>query len=202
MMQQVNLYQPVLRKEKKVLSARALVLAMVLVAAGLGGLSAVVGWQSGSMRSEVGSMQRQRDAMRTRVDDLDKRIPVPKPDPQLIARLDELETEAQAKRHILDALQHRSFGAGGGFADYLAGLARQRLPELWFSRVEIADGGAKVILAGSTLKPERLPQFLQRLSAEPPFQGLEFSSLSMDRPKEDARRVDFVLRTEPEEAEK
>ena len=199
MIQQVNLYQPVLRKEKKVFSVRALLLALVLVAVGQAGLTGALAWQSGSMRTELGRMQQQRDALRTRVTELDQRHPVPKPDPQLAARRDELEAETQAKRGVLAVLKRRNLGAGGSFADYLEGLARQRLPDLWFSRVEVADGGAKVVLAGSTLKPEQLPQFLQRLSAEAPFRGLEFTSLSMDRPKDDPRRVDFVLRTEPEE---
>ena len=44
-MQQVNLYQPIFRKQKKVFSARALVQAVVLVAVALGGIFGYSRWQ-------------------------------------------------------------------------------------------------------------------------------------------------------------
>jgi len=48
-------------------------------------------------------------------------------------------------------------------------------------------------LHGTTTKPALVPKYLQRLSAEKIFTGIEFEHLVMARQKKNKRRLNFSL---------
>ena len=64
----------------------------------------------------------------------------------------------------------------------------------------IYEGGERLEIRGSALRPELVPLLVQRLSSEPTFAGRSFQTLSIDR-AHDAQRVDFLLHTMGAEAE-
>lgn len=62
-----------------------------------------------------------------------------------------------------------------GFSKYFVGFARQSIPHLWLTRIEVNDGGKSLSIHGSTLAAKRVPQLLRRLRSEPSFSGKTFS---------------------------
>ena len=81
------------------------------------------------------------------------------------------------------------------FSEYLDALARRHQQGMWLTDIEILGGGEQLRLGGSALNPKTVPDFLRALSAELAYAGRTFSSLLVNREKDDAWKVDFVLST-------
>lgn len=193
-MQQVNLYQPILRKERKLFSAVALAQTLVFVSVALLTLWGYGYWQVGSLEREVARAELQRQQGGQRLEQLRVLYPARPEDETLARRLAAAEADLQAKQRMLAALSQRSFGNTAGFVPHFEGLARQQLEGLWLTRIEFSRGGVELGLQGKALRPELLPRYLRSLGAEPAFGGTEFQSFVMTRP-EQRTGVEFVLHT-------
>ena len=86
-----------------------------------------------------------------------------------------------------------------GFSEHLLGLARQRVDAVWLKRIQIMSGGRSMMLGGSALSPEAVPQFIEELGPEPAYVGREFQTLLMQVPETGPPVIDFVLSTEREQ---
>lgn len=199
MRQQVNLYQPIFRKQEKILSAKTLAQAMAIIVVGLLGFYAYVAYQSADLERRLESVQAQREASKTRVKELSERFPPRVKDEALERELERVREEFRAKSKAVGMLSSRALGNTEGFAGHLEGFARQRLPEVWLTELAIERGGELLTLSGSTLAPEQVPRYIQRLSQEEALAGDGFQSFKMVRNEDEPFRVDFELRTEPAE---
>lgn len=197
MTQQVNLYQAIFREVRPPLSlttiGQILVLLAVLLAAGYGYLF----WQGQQQRQTVADLEQKKAQAQARLERVIERYPPPEKSEALQERLEEAEAELARKRRVLETLGDRTAGRRSGFSGHLEALARQRLPQLWLTRIRLYEGGREVELAGSTYAPEQVPQYLQRLAQEARFTGVRFADLRMDRAEDEDRRVDFRLRSRP-----
>lgn len=63
----------------------------------------------------------------------------------------------------------------------MLGLARQDLENVWLERIEFADAGESISLAGRTLRAEDVPSFLRRLREEEVFAGRRFRTFEIER---------------------
>ena len=76
MRQQVNLYQPIFRKQRRVFSARAMFTAAAAVMAGLMAVHGYGVWQLSVLRTEVAGLAAQRNAAQQRLVELEQRLPL------------------------------------------------------------------------------------------------------------------------------
>lgn len=196
MKQEINLYQPILRQRKKVFSARALLQASAVVVVGLLSLYGYGLWQIQSLQGELAGLQGQRDVASMRLVQLsDELLPNRKKSRLIEGEVARLSRELEERHEVQALLTSGAYGNQGGFSEYLAGLARQRVDGLWLTGVEISEGRKDVEISGSALSPELLPMFVQRLADESAFEGTRFETVRMVRPEVDVSRVDFELRT-------
>jgi len=194
--QEINLYQPILRQRKKVFSARALLQASAVVVVGLLSLYGYGLWQIQSLQGELAGLQGQRDVASMRLVQLsDELLPNRKKSRLIEGEVARLSRELEERHEVQALLTSGAYGNQGGFSEYLAGLARQRVDGLWLTGVEISEGRKDVEISGSALSPELLPMFVQRLADESAFEGTRFETVRMVRPEVDVSRVDFELRT-------
>lgn len=177
MNQQVNLYQPILRRERKVFGAQAMLWSVLLAVAGLALLSGVLAWRLDLRRADVAALEQQSAELSARVQRLEQQYPVPRKDPTLEAAVIRLQGEVAAKRRFLEHFSRRE--ADGGFAAYLAALARQPVEGLWLTSVRIGAEGLDI--HGGATRAELVPRFIQRLGQEPVFVGREFRGLQLQR---------------------
>ena len=195
MRQEINLYQPILRKQRKVFTA----LAMLQVAAAiLVGLMLVYGyglWRVQAMETELAGLHRQRDSATRRLAELSQQLPGEDQSRRLQAEIVRLSRDLDVRRQVEQLLTTGVYGNRRGFSEFLSGLARQNVKGLWLTGVEISEGERDVNLVGSALHPELVPTYVQKFSGEPAFQGRRFRTLRMERPESDPNRIDFVLRT-------
>lgn len=199
MNQQINLYQPIFRKQPKVFSAATIaqiagIVLLVLILIYIYGR-----WQVALLGREATRLTRQMQADTGRLGQLEATLPARTPDPALQARLKALLAERASKERALAALGERSYGSTRGFSAQFVGLARQHVAGLWLTQVKLSQGGSRFSLAGETVDPRLVPDYLQRLAAVPVFKGTQFGLLRIERPKGQSRALAFRASTAVED---
>lgn len=185
MSQQINLYQPIFRRERKVFSAATIAQATLVVAAGLAAIYGYASWQMRGLSREVATLEAQQLQAQAQFETLAKEVAALSDDSELKQQIEAQRTELASRQELLRWLGERSTDKPQGFSAHLAGLARQhRAGELWLDGVHLAQGGGRVTLEGGSGDPAAVVRYLRRLGQEPAFAGLEFDSVSIDRPAE------------------
>lgn len=196
--QQVNLFQPIFRKERKLLSFQVLWqgCAAVLVV-----LMMMYGWgmqQTLRLKSELAQQEKQQQAFTQQLVDVSAKLAGMKTDtaPQLV--LANLERELVARQKVVDALTRVRDTYTQGVSTYLESFSRQMPKGVWLTGFTVQAGGEGLIIRGSSLKPELVPTFLDRLSTENTLMGTQFGLLQIQRESPDASFVDFTVTTSTE----
>jgi hypothetical protein len=193
MSQQINLYQPIFRKEEKKFSAVAMLQSVGLVAIGVAALYAFMWWQTGSLKSELGRAEQNHAEVTKRLADATQKFGQRKGASTLDTEITRLENEVVARQRLQDILQRGIFSNTSGFSDYLASFARQRVPGVWLTGFDITGAGEQMSLAGRTTDPELVPRYMQKLSTEKRLSGIEFRAFQMSRPEPDAKGPDALF---------
>lgn len=191
MHQQINLYQPVFRRQHKVFSAltlvqilaAALILLLVLVVharwtlAGLAATQHALAQQYAELQNRINTMAGGDAASDSQ--DLE----------QEIAQLG----DAINQRHsLVEQFDRLMVQEQQGYARYFEALARERLPGLWITALQIGEGGG-IEIRGKALEPRLVPVFLRRLGRLPPFAKERFASVILQRETPQQTEVDFIV---------
>lgn len=196
MNQQVNLLAPIFRKQQTILSGRFAVLLCAVIVAVLGVLQVISIWQVASLEREQTRLEERRTSATQQLNQLAEQIKAGGKSQELVAERDQLATELGHKRHALAALSRSELGNTTGFSPQFMGLARQRLPGLWLTRIDLSTGGRRLELHGVTLSEDLLPRYLALLGSEPIFKGTRFGHAQLTRPDELEREIQFELRSQ------
>ena len=202
MTQQVNLYQPILRREKKVFSAVTMLQTLGAIALVMVAMFAFSRWQLSELQAERASLQAQEQKLAAQVTEISRTTQARPESRELRRQLDLARREEQLKQRLSVLMQRSPGGAARGFSDAFAGLARQRLDGLWLTGIEIHKEGATrdVVLRGYTAQAALVPQLVQQLGREQAFQGLRFRQMRVYQPENDNNNsLAFELSTRPEE---
>lgn len=202
MTQQVNLYQPILRREKKVFSAVTMLQTLGAIAVVMLAMFAFSRWQLSTLQAEQAHLQAQEQKLAAQVTELSRTTQARPESRELRRRLELARREEQLKQRLSVLMESSPRGGAHGFSDAFAGLARKRMTGLWLAGIEIHKDGATrdVVLRGFTEQAELVPQLVQQLGQEPAFQGLRFRQLRVYQPESDSgNALAFELSTRPQE---
>jgi hypothetical protein len=200
--QQINLYSPLFRKQKKVFSALALLQAIGLVV-----LVVAVFYFYLSAQSSLLEI-RAADSGRQLKDELERlRVYSAQESPDMRAkslaeRRKKLEAAFRERTQALEAMDKGALGRTEGYSGLLRALARLSMDGVWLTRVRFSDEGGEAFMAGRATRAELVPLYLQRLRTEDKLRGQDFSSLEITRPAQPARFIEFVLSSGSAEAKK
>ncbi len=207
MSQQINLFNPLFLKQRKIFSASAMAAALGVLLAGV----LAVGWYA---RQNVGQLQAEADSGRELLAQREERLNKVKAEfaprvrsADMDAQLAEAEAHIAALRKVAGVLERGELGNKRGYAEYLRALARQNLAGVWLTGVSISGAGNELALQGRALDPALVPAYLGRLAHEPVMRGKAFGGLNISRAgaKGDvpaAPFVEFSLAATPAEAAK
>lgn len=193
MSQQINLYQPIFRKEEKKFSTVAMLQSVGLVAIGVVALYVFTWWQTGALRDELKRVEQHHATASKRLADAADKFGQHKGPSTLDSEIARLEGEIVAKQQIQDVLQRGIFSNTSGFSDYLTSFARQRIPGVWLTGFDITGAAEQMSLAGRTTDPELVPRYMQKLSSEKRLSGIEFKTFQMSRPEPDAKNPESMF---------
>lgn len=200
--QQINLYQPRFRKQEKVFSASSMLVVLVAAIIVMIGVYGYAKWNVVALADEKRNLQKQQVNEIARLDDLSAKYPIKRKSRVIEQQLKDLQAERKAKQYLVNTLSSRSIGNTNGFSSYFAGIARKHIKGMWIKRLELEKGGDVIGIYGSTLKPELVPRFLQKLSEEDSFSGSQFQIFNMQVDKDNKAAINFSLRTTSVDAEK
>lgn len=198
-MQQINLYQDVLRKKADPFTPQKLLQYAGIAAGMLVMITLVQAWQHYTAKVNVAELKQQQQKLLADVQTLSTELSKISDDSLLKASIIKKEQELVNKQNVLQVLSGKQFGNAQGFADHLRGLSRQHIDGVWLTGLHIHSGGTRLNLSGSTYAPETVPKYLQNLAQEPGFRGLEFKTFLLER-KDKSALVNFDIRSQQDGA--
>lgn len=198
MNQQINLYQPIFRKEKIVFSAQTIFwlsfgfLVLLLL------WSFLISQRVGRLEAEY---ERQLAAEARAVEqltELRRNTPPTEPGIELQETVERLDQHRTSLHQSLNALDRIVPAAEVDLSRRIDALARQIPEGLWLTRLELGDNGDRLVLHGRALAAPLVPRFIDALSAEPLMSGLGFSQVHVRAASDEIPGVVFTISTEPE----
>jgi hypothetical protein len=193
--QQVNLYQPMFRRQQKVFSAVTMlqIFGFFIVV-----LAAAYAYSAGKVkpfREELAKTDAEIKRLNTEIQARRAAMPGQAERKLLETQIARLTRELDHLRQVREALGQGRLGAAAGFSGYFEGLARGYIEGAWLTDINITRGGRWLSLSGRTVSPELVPLMISRLSAAEPFQKRRFNVLKLERPEADRGLLSFDIAT-------
>jgi len=193
--QQINLYQPIFRKEKIIFSAQTIVWLTLGLIVLLIAWSLLIGQRINSLEAEL---ERQQDAEQRAIgqlSELQSSMPSDQPDAALQAQVERLRERRDGLRESLTALERRMPATEVNLLGRLDALA-SKVPEgLWLSSILMADQGQTLTVGGNALEARLVPGWLNELSRIEQFSGMGFRQIHLSERPEDQPGVRFTIST-------
>lgn len=197
--QQVNLYQPIFRRQPVTFSFNVVLGLSLFALLLMGALYGFALWQTENLQRQRTELESRHQALEQRVAEMAQKLPRPTVNKLLERELEQLVERRKAGAELLQMLQTRIESNPEGFSGYVEGLSRRSDPELWLTRIQVADAGATLDLAGRTLRADAVPRLLQQLQSETAFSGKSFQVMELVRRDEFDPSLEFRLQTLPGE---
>ena len=195
MKQQINLYQPMFRKQEKVFSAVTMLQIIVFFTVILIGIYAYSFSQLQPFHAELDKTLKQFDKLSKQIEIIAQALPRRAESKLIVNEIARLTKELQHRQKVKDALSKGSFGSTDGFSGYFEALAKGHIGGIWLTGIHIAQGGALLSFNGKSIDPELIPVYLKRLSKEPVFNNRAFNILEMQRAEAEPELLLFNVAT-------
>ena len=192
-LQQINLYKPIFRKQKIVLSFNEMLLILSVAAVAMTGISGYMYWQLNKLEQQVNLSKQQALNLQTSINQLQEQLRTPRVNHMLEIELQRVKKSQSTTMALFNTLKTQVSGNQTGFSGYFEGLAHQTQPGLWFTNITIAQSGEALSLQGRTQSPEWVPQLLKRLKDEKAFDNTTFQIMELTRTDEMNSLLDFNL---------
>lgn len=186
MSQQINLFNPIFRQQKKYLSARTIAQALGLILLGTTLLAGYVSYRSIRLQADAESVAAQLKAAQDRLTQTTRVFPPRQKSAALEQEISRVEADMQSLQKVVAILDEGELGNTDGYADYFRAFARQIVDGVWLTGLTLQGAGTEIALQGRALRPEAIPLYINRLKSERLLQGKSFSNLEMKMPQSSA----------------
>ncbi len=183
MSQQINLFNPILLRQKKYFSALTMVQALTLILFGTLLVALYVNYRSSGLQAEADKTSAQLGLAQVQQVRINAEFGAREPNSALATELQKTSADVKALQQLFDLLQTGEIGNTRGYSAYLQAFARQISDGLWLTGLMIQGAGNEIALHGRTLQPDLVPAYINRLAREPVMQGKSFSTLEMRQPQ-------------------
>jgi Tfp pilus assembly protein PilN len=177
--QQINLFNPLLLKQRKQFSAGTMLLALAAVVVLMGALYAYQYARLAELRRQAASASQSLQNQKAQLANLTAALPQSGQGQSPVdQQIKDTDAEIAAKQALLHEL---GGGATGSFAGYLRALARQAVPGVWLTAVHIGDSGDDLSVTGRATHADLVPELVRRLNSEVLLRGRPFETLDVRR---------------------
>jgi len=191
--QQINLFQPIFRKEKKLFSFAASIKILSVFIVGLILVFTTAQIKLISIEKELSKMKKQNAIQLALLASVSKKLDLKLGRTGGDNRVERLRKELDAGRYLLDMFGKVYTTHRVGFSGYLEGFSRSSIQGMWISTFEMKNGGKSVKISGGTMSPDLIPKFIQGLGVESILMGTQFQLLDMKRKTKEGNWVEFLL---------
>ena len=182
MSQQINLFNPIFLKQKKVFAALPMAEALGVIVVGI----VLLIWYASQ---SVVALERSAASGKALLADREKRLSqanaqfAPRQKSAALANeVAQAEAELQALHSVESVLRGGALGNTSGYAEYFRALSRQNVSGLWLTGVTIVGAGIDIGVQGKAMQPTMIPNYIERLTSERVMKGKTFASLDISRP--------------------
>lgn len=182
MSQQINLFNPVLLKQKKIFAAVPMARALALLICGSLALGYYANQSVAALERDALSSAARLKQKQMRQVEVNMKFGARQKDKTLEARIAAAQTELQSLQQVANVLKGGEFGNTHGYSAYFKALAQQRVPGLWLTGVSISGPGNEVAVHGGALQANLVPAYINRLTHESVMRGKSFGSLQISQP--------------------
>ncbi|HSH88281.1 MAG TPA: PilN domain-containing protein [Methylophilus sp.] len=176
MSQQINLFESGLVKSKDWFTLSFVAGIYVLAAIAMVYLYTGIESENAQLLAQRNQTVSQYDTMQKKVDEFAKKA-IPVDNSKLEAELKKLNTRFEMQSQMLAIFQQSISENAYHLIDYMRGFASKSLSGVWLTGFKIEPAAQHVSLSGQALQTEDIPLYLDLLSAQPVFEGTQFSGL-------------------------
>jgi len=187
--QEVNLYQPIFRRQRQIFSATTMLQSAAVVVVALMTIYFYGVWQVGLLEAQVLELEGREKAYSAQLARLDPTESTNRRQ-AVEQELEELNSTLLAQQKLIDILREQPLGSSAGFSAQMAALGRRHSPGLWLTELRINGSNDSIELIGRSTDPSMIPAYLLRLGEEEALAGKRFDRFEIER-SEDSQEVAF-----------
>ena len=189
MTQQINLFNPILLKQEKYLSARTMVQGAVLIVLACIALGGYVKYQSRQQAAQADALSAELKSVQAQLSQVSAAQASRPKNKELEEQIKDAEAEMKTLQQVSDVLKKGAVGESSGYSEYFRALARQASTGVWLTGLTIQGSSGDLTLQGRALQADLVPQYIGRLKTEPLMQGRSFSGLEIHNPDADPAKA-------------
>ncbi|HEY6241862.1 MAG TPA: PilN domain-containing protein [Burkholderiales bacterium] len=197
MSQQINLFNPQFLAKEKYFSAVTMTQALGLLVLGIMAFYGFAFWQDRSLTRQIAESGRAYEQQKLQFAKVSAELSPEKREAQLDQDLKNVEAAIALRQTLMRELGTGTLARPTRYSDYLLAFARQTVPGLWLTGIQVAEGGGQLTMSGRALQADLVPVLIGRLKQESVLRGRPLEALAITRSsagKDPARSiVDFTV---------
>lgn len=204
MSQQINLFNPIFMKQRKIFSLLTMLQALGLIVAGALFFYGYAIYQVDQLGEQSKESTKRYRSEEVRLARLTAEFSPQQANQALQGEVRLMEKQVADQTRLVGIIKSGAVGNTTGYSEYMRAFSRQIVQGLWLTGFRITGDATHITLNGAVMSPELLPTYIQRLGKENVMQGKAFSDLQMRQPDIDAsqgdraRYVEFTLHSGPD----
>ena len=179
-MQEINLYQPVSKGVRGMLSARSTATVFGVVGVTLVGLWGFAWWQVDKLQAAAQVVRNQQQAQAAMAAAQGPQLDA-LTDEELAALIQQLELSVDSKSRAMDLLASEASGLHG-FSTRLRAFGERHIDGIWLDRLMMGASVDAVSVSGTTLSPDSVPRYLRSLAQDPALKGGKIDEFVIAKP--------------------
>ncbi|HUF74422.1 MAG TPA: hypothetical protein VMR74_16180 [Gammaproteobacteria bacterium] len=192
--QQVNLYQPIFRRQRQVFSSMTMLQSVAIVCVALMTIYFFGLWQVQGLEVQMLELEGRERAYSAQLARFDPSASGERR-AEIERELETLSATLLAQQRLIEVLREQPLGSTTGFSAELAALGRRHRPGLWLTELRISGGTSSIELVGRSTEPGMVPAYFDRLGQEEALAGQRFDRFELER-HEDGDGVTFRVSSE------
>jgi Tfp pilus assembly protein PilN len=181
--QQINLFNPIFLKQKKIFAASTMAQSLGLILLACAAIGLYANWQVTSREKQAAESTAQLSKLKARLESAAVQFAPHQLDASLASQLQKTEEDVNSLKRVQDALNGGGFGDTKGYSIYFRSFSRQIVDGLWLTGVNINGAGQQIDLKGRALRADLVPEYLKRLGRESEMKSKTFATLDMTVPQ-------------------
>ncbi len=191
MFQLVNLYQPVFKRQPKILSTTTLIIIIAVVVLFMSLLYHNANTTLQRLEHTVKNLESNFSQLDARHSSLRSNSHT-SVEESIVNEMLAIEDLVDERREVLvsiDSLYNESYV---NFGDTFESLAQIAIPGLWLTKIQLDQDGS-IEIRGGALDPKLVPRYLQLIANDPTLSKLTDSAITINREPTEFSEIEFVL---------